>query len=317
MPSSYFLASSIVQIPAPASLPSSTPPVFAGITGVTANADGSITAAWAAGTAVNPPIQYFVYIALGSVSAAALFQSTNLQRIVPAGNTSSRVFMLADMVTYLLNGQTYTLGVRARDAYGNAETNTAILTAAAIASGNLPAIFQALASSLAVTDANLSTDHANFVSDHADFQADHANFVARNTDFVNRNTDFVNRNAELILRNSDFISRNSDFTNRNSELIFRNSDFIVRNAEFVLRSTDFLNRNTDFVNRNTDFTNRNADFVTDHTNFQTDLTRFETDLDALEENIGAINVPGGTLMTAVSTTQTTMTITDDPDLLLL
>lgn len=131
MPSSYFLASSIVQIPAPASIPSTTPPVFAGIVSATANNDGSITAAWAAGTTVNPPIEYRVYIALGSVGAGALFSAGNLAQIIPAGVLQARLFFLGNQQTYLLKGQVYTLGVWAADAYGNVSSNLAVQTATA------------------------------------------------------------------------------------------------------------------------------------------------------------------------------------------
>lgn len=128
-PSSYFLGSSIVQKPAPASVPSTTPPVFAGIVSATPDNDGSIVASWAAGTAANPPISYQVYIAFGSVSAGVLFNASNLTEIVPSGVLSARIFTLKDQQTYLLKDQVYTLGVRAVDAYGNTETNIAISTA--------------------------------------------------------------------------------------------------------------------------------------------------------------------------------------------
>jgi hypothetical protein len=130
-PAIYFLGSSIVQKPAPASIPSTVAPVFAGITNAAPNTDGSISASWSAGTAINPPISYKVYIARGSVSAATLFNSLNLAKIVPANTLTARLFLLADQ-TYLVRDQEYTLGVRAVDAYGNVETNTAILTATSV-----------------------------------------------------------------------------------------------------------------------------------------------------------------------------------------
>ena len=167
-PYSYFLGSVFVQRPAPASTPSITPPVFAGITGTTANNDGSITASWSAGTAVNPPIQYVVYIVSGSVSAGTLFQSGNIQKIVPAGTTSTKVFLLSDQTTFLVNGNQYTLGVRARDAYGNTETNVVLSVATAISSGNLATILQSISTSLAATDASIAASASNISSSATD-----------------------------------------------------------------------------------------------------------------------------------------------------
>lgn len=172
------------------SITDATPPTFAGITSVTPNSDGSITAAWSAGSTPKTPLEYEIFIALGSVSAATLFQASNLQKIVPTGTTSTKVFMLADQATYILNGATYTLGVRAKDALGYEDSNTAILTTTAIASGNLISIFQTVAASLAATETSLATDHANFQSDHANFQADHANFQADHTAFGTDHTNF-------------------------------------------------------------------------------------------------------------------------------
>lgn len=223
-PYTYFLGSVFVQRPAPASTPSITPPVFAGITGTTANLDGSITASWTAGTAVNPPISYAVYIALGSVSAGALFQSGNIQKIVPSGTTSTKVFLLADQATYLINGTQYTLGVRARDAYGNTETNTAILVRTATASGNLPAVFQSLAASLAVTDTNLSADHVNFQSDHANFQADHSDFQADHTNLQADHANFQADHANFQTDHSDLQTEIAAFQSENTTLSATSGD---------------------------------------------------------------------------------------------
>lgn len=127
-PSSYFLGSSIVQKPAPASSPSVTSPIFAGITSKLANTDGSISVSYAAATTVNPPIEYVIYAALGSVTAGSLFNSANIVEIIPSGILTARIFTLKDQVTYLIKDQIYTFGVRSKDAYGNTDNNTAILT---------------------------------------------------------------------------------------------------------------------------------------------------------------------------------------------
>ncbi len=101
-------------------------PVFSGISTLVANSDGSFTAGWsvATGSAQNP-IRYQVYIALGTVSAAALFVSGNIVYSVPG--TSVLITTLSNQ-TYLTKGQDYTVGVRAISANNISETNTAVLT---------------------------------------------------------------------------------------------------------------------------------------------------------------------------------------------
>ena len=155
-----------------------TPPTFAGISGATPNSDGSISVSWALATSTKPPVGYHVYISLGSVSAATLFQQSNVTAHVPPGKTSGRVFLLPDQSTYLVKDQVYTLGVRANDAQGYEDSNTAIQVVTAIASGNLAAVFQTIATQMAATEVLLAADHVDFQGDHTNFQSDHADFVA-------------------------------------------------------------------------------------------------------------------------------------------
>lgn len=146
----YALAPATQTLP-PASLPDTTAPTFGGATGATPNLDASFTLAWLAATDASNPIRYRCYLALGSVSAAALFVPGNLVKTVEAPALSTRLFSLGDQLGYLIRGQIYTLGVRAVDAYGNMETNTVVVTATATASGNLPDIYQTVAAALQVT----------------------------------------------------------------------------------------------------------------------------------------------------------------------
>lgn len=108
-----------------------TAPTFAGISSVTPNADGSITASWALATgSAATPVRYKVYIALGSgVSAASLFVVGNNVMDASSTQTFVRVFTLGNQTTLLVAGQAYTLGVRAFSAENIAETNTATLNA--------------------------------------------------------------------------------------------------------------------------------------------------------------------------------------------
>ena len=96
-----------------------TPPTFAGISGLTVNADGSLTASWSSGSDGSLPLRYEVYVQ--RASATGLFNSANLQQIV--SGTQARIFTTADG-NYLQFGQEYFVGVRAVDAVGNRETNT-------------------------------------------------------------------------------------------------------------------------------------------------------------------------------------------------
>lgn len=96
-----------------------TPPTFAGISGLTVNGDGSLTASWSAGSDTSTPIRYEVYVQ--AASATGLFSTANIQQIVTG--TSARVFTTPDG-NYLQYAQTYYVGVRAVDAVGNRETNT-------------------------------------------------------------------------------------------------------------------------------------------------------------------------------------------------
>lgn len=169
-----------------------TPPTFAGITSAVPNANGSFLLTWPAATGPNSPIDFQIYAALGSVSAATLFQPSNLVDIGKSGSTQMRIWTLGDQLTYFVNGVQYTFGVRAKDGVQNQNTNLTILTATAIGSGNLTAVLQTLAVDLAATELDLSADHVNFQADHTDFQSDHTNL---NQDHLNLAADIVDLEA--------------------------------------------------------------------------------------------------------------------------
>lgn len=101
-----------------------TPPTFAGITGLSANADGSLTASWGSATDAVLPIEFDVYVQAST--ATGLFASGNLQQSTYLSST--KIFTEASGVS-LSAGQTYFVGVRARDRSGNVNTNTVSLSA--------------------------------------------------------------------------------------------------------------------------------------------------------------------------------------------
>lgn len=118
-PASYFLGSSFVQKPAPASSPSSVAPTFGGITALNQNLDGSLQASWLAVTLVpNPPVRYEVYIQQST--ATGLFNAGNLQSITPKLTQKIAEDAAGNPLQF---NRTYFVGVRAVDAYGNRETN--------------------------------------------------------------------------------------------------------------------------------------------------------------------------------------------------
>lgn len=99
-----------------------TPPTFAGIASLTDNPNGSITASWLAASDIALPIDYEVYVKKGT--SVGLFTQTNP---FVFRDISATIFSELDG-TPLEKNETYYVGVRARDAVGNLETNTVVLS---------------------------------------------------------------------------------------------------------------------------------------------------------------------------------------------
>jgi hypothetical protein len=100
----------------------STPPTFAGISGLTANPDGSLSASWSAASDTTPPIVYKVYIQANT--ATGLFSTTPFATYA----TNLKMFTLPSGAN-LVSGTTYYVGVRATDAFNNSETNSVSMSA--------------------------------------------------------------------------------------------------------------------------------------------------------------------------------------------
>jgi hypothetical protein len=158
-----FFAGKFVHLVSSASITDLSAPSFSGISSAAANPNGSITASWSIATDSSSPVRYTVYIALGSVPAATLFVPANSVLIAPSAATSTKVYTLADQTTYLQPSQIYTFGVRANDAVGNTDTNTAIATATS--SGVLSDSLSSTVSQLVATQLLLATDHTNLAAD--------------------------------------------------------------------------------------------------------------------------------------------------------
>lgn len=97
-----------------------TPPTFAGLASAAVQSRGQIRTSWAAATDVTLPVRYEVYIQANT--ATGLFNTLNI-----VGMTDKLQFdtwTTPDGV-FLVNGTTYYMGVRAVDAVGNRDSNTA------------------------------------------------------------------------------------------------------------------------------------------------------------------------------------------------
>jgi len=121
-PSTYF-AGPFSLLAANACVFDVTPPVFGGITGLSANSNGSLTATWSAATDSSPPLTYWIYIQ--AATATGLF-STTVAKIV---TVTTAILFLDSFNTVLTSGTTYYVGVRAVDSVGNVNTNTVSLSA--------------------------------------------------------------------------------------------------------------------------------------------------------------------------------------------
>ncbi len=109
------------------------PPVFAGINFLDVESRGQIRAGWSAATDPTPPIRYEVYIQAST--ATGLFSTSNIIAITP--NLSYDIFTLPDG-SFLQNGVTYYVGVRAIDGVNNRDSN--LVSMSVISTGVLTAI---------------------------------------------------------------------------------------------------------------------------------------------------------------------------------
>lgn len=96
-----------------------TAPTFAGINFLDVESRGQIRAGWSVATDPTPPIRYEVYIKAGT--ATGLFSTSNIVGITP--NLQYDIFTMPDG-SFLVNGTTYYVGVRALDGVSNRDSNT-------------------------------------------------------------------------------------------------------------------------------------------------------------------------------------------------
>lgn len=95
-----------------------TPPTFAGINFLDVESRGQIRAGWLLATDATAPIRYEVYIKAST--SVGLFNTANITAITP--NLTFDIFTMPDG-SFLINGTTYYVGVRALDAVSNRDSN--------------------------------------------------------------------------------------------------------------------------------------------------------------------------------------------------
>lgn len=109
------------------------PPVFSGINFLDVESRGQIRAGWSAATDPTAPIRYEIYIKAST--ATGLFNFANIIALTP--NLQYDIFNLPDG-SFLQNGVTYFVGVRAIDGVNNRDNNTVSMSV--ISTGILTAI---------------------------------------------------------------------------------------------------------------------------------------------------------------------------------
>lgn len=110
-----------------------TPPTFSGINFLDVESRGQIRAGWSAASDATAPIRYEVYIQANT--AVGLFNTSNIIAVTP--NLQYDIFTMPDG-SFLVNGTTYFVGVRAIDGVNNRDSN--VVSMDVISTGVLTAI---------------------------------------------------------------------------------------------------------------------------------------------------------------------------------
>lgn len=119
----FFVENNFYQGTSEACIIDLTPPVFSGINFLDVESRGQIRAGWSAATDPTPPIRYEIYIQASN--SVGLFNTSNIIAITP--NLFYDIFTLPDG-SFLQNGVTYFVGVRAIDGVNNRDSNTVSLS---------------------------------------------------------------------------------------------------------------------------------------------------------------------------------------------
>lgn len=130
---SQLFGGNFTHITANAAINDTTAPTFAGINFLDVESRGQIRAGWSSATDATAPIRYEVYIKAST--ATGLFSTANIVALTP--NNQYDIYTMPDG-SFLQNGVTYYVGVRAIDGVSNRDSNTVSLSV--ISTGVLTAI---------------------------------------------------------------------------------------------------------------------------------------------------------------------------------
>lgn len=303
------------QKTAPPGAADSTLPTFGGVTSVTSNSDGSFTVAWSAGSTTKTPLEYHIYIGLGALPAATLFSGTTYKAtIAPGTQTSRRVFLLADGSTYFVNGQQYTFGVRAVDAFGFMDSNVAVINSTAIGSGNLPAVLQSIAtqfastqSAFAVTQAALALD-ASSIASSATSLASSATSIGSSATSLASSATSLSASASSISASASSLSTNvstltGHLTTLNGYLTTLGADIATLTADIATLGGHVTTLGTDLTTLSGYLTTLSTDLTTLSgylTAFDSSNTDFVNELGDLNTSIADLNASITSLNAAIA-----------------
>ena len=310
------------QLPSNNSVANITAPTFAGVSSVTANNDGSVTINWALATgSAATPIRYKVYIALGaSVPAATLFVGTNIAQEAQSTATFANVFQLGDRATYLVNGQAYTVGVRAFSATNVTETNTVTANVTAIASGNIGGVIQATAVSLASSATSLAATNTSLAAALVTLGGYITTFGTQLTTMATNNTNAAANNSAMagyLTTLSSYLSTLNGylatFSTNNSNAAANNTAMAGYLTTFATDLGTLASNLATFSTSNTTFANSLATFATDLTNLATQITSLTASATSISSSATSIASSASALASTASALATTATLLSDDE----
>lgn len=307
----------------------STSPTFAGIVSAPARNDGSFLLNWALATSTKPPVRYQVYVASGSITAAALFVDSNLSLETDDAAIQIRIAWLKDQNTYFVNGQIYTVGVRAIDSQGYADSNLVILTPTAIASGNIGGLFQtqivsltASATSLAASATSIATSATSLTASASSIATSATSLSASATSLATSATSLAASATSIAaseaLLATDVALFGTYLATFNTYLATFASDLTTLGTISAQLSTDVAQFTADLVSLNTYLTTFNtylATMSTQNTQFSASNVQFQAELATLSALIALLSgsvtsqIGTGGLQMEVQQPVLTMTIT--------
>ena len=159
-----------------------TAPTFGGITSLVANANGSLTASWAAATDPSTPVRYEIYLQ-ANTSTGLFIDGTNLVAVSYGLNTTIYQDKLGNP---LVAGTTYYVGIRALDSIGNESPTLTSMsaTSAGVPSTSIINLLNTINTKIGTPVASVSTDIAAVKTDTSTLNTKITTTRANNLDFL-------------------------------------------------------------------------------------------------------------------------------------